>query len=771
MNPLTGQVLNNTLAIGDTDDQIWLPSRNLTSLTGSDLQDQILQVRTSISNTIATVAKISDDNTPLQVSGVSATESPFRTADGSLKSNVGVSFIANPSDTFFDHVQIWFTGYNGNALPQLMPGDTRVSPASFLCDTTHETVTVTVVAVSSTGDTADFDTAPTTTVVLDGVTSAPSAPSIAQSLVATPTGYQFSFNQLGGLSADQVDGYQVWRNTTNNSSTAARFQYFKHNPINSTPVVVTDVAPNGTVYFYWVSSVNTTGLESSKTAVQSQQVGSGSVIGPDGNPHVWTGNLVYNPNFAIYATPTGLIDPFASSARTDEIDSSGNPEPSVNGWTRNFESSGNGEGVCYRIQQSTFFGAGSWSLVLQDRQSSVNDCFASVSDAFPVIPGKKYRFSAQVNAGLGSGFPTHARWYFRVVFYKNLTTDFSRTSTTISALTPTGIGAGAGFNSGGFTGGYDIANGSALSGNQSPADTVTVPTDAAYARIAFYHWNDGTATASVWNLVVAAVQCYALTVDGDAAFNVSTVLNGQGSILPNQTITFTKAAETTSTLGWSWGTQTFLRPDSSTFTLGSGSQGFTGLTSNHTYFFYPYLTNFQTGTASMNFIMSASADTTQAQNAQFDGRIGMGVISDSTTATGTGGGGSSDPGGACPHQDEPVWVGEGTEIPAKDIRDSHYIKGYSFAQKKDVYRRVVTIRHQPSTFWYRVNGHLVSPCEVVWWDNAWVPAYRVPGAERVRGVPADRIEIRVEADEFDERNYYLAGEKPLLIHNFIIERS
>jgi len=660
-----------------------------------------------------------------------------------------------------------------------MPGDARTSPASFLCDTTGETVTVTVVAVGSSGLTADFDHAPTTTVLLDGVISAPTAPTIAQNLIATPTGYQFSFNQLAGLSADMIDDYQVWRNTTNTSGTASRFQYFKHNPLNSTAVVVTDVAPNGTTYFYWVSAVNTTGLESTKTAVQSQTITSGATFGLDGNPHVWTGrNLVFNSDFSIYAQPTGFQDPLASSTRANDNDNSGAAQNTPNGWTRIFESSGNGEGVIYRSSTTTLPSQGSYALVLQDRQSSTNDAFSAVSDAFPVTAGKLYRVSAMVNAGLGGSFPTHARWFFRILFYKTGTTDFTRSSATLSANTPVFTQPSTGFTPNASTGYLDIANSSTLTGTQTPAATVTAPSDAAWARIAFYHWNDGTATASAWNLVVGDVTCKAISVDGDAIYTVSTLLNGQGSILPNQAITFTKAAETTSTLGFSWGTQSLGRADGSTISLSSGSQSFSSLTASTTYYFYPYLTVDASNVATMNFLGPFTAPSAaQAMNAALDTRIPAGVLSDTTTSSGSGGGGTIDPGGPCPHEDELVWIirdgADPVRMPAKDVRNGDQIKGWNFAEQKDVFRSVPHYRHSPSTMWFRVRGYLVSPCEPIYLDGQWIDAWKVPGAEKVRGLPADRIDIWVDANNHEEHNYFLDNgtDAPLLIHNPVLPRS
>lgn len=289
-------ITSDTLAASqmiEGDDTMWVPSRRITSIGITDLQDQITRLRLKVlPSTKPFLLPDSPAGTPDQVTNISATESPFRAQDGTMLSNVSVSFTVNPSDTFFDHAQIWFTGYNGNPNPQLMPGDTRVSPAAFLCDTTHETVTVTVVAIGSTGLASDFSFAPHTTVLLDGVTSAPAAPSISQPLIGTPTGYQFAFNYLGGLAADQVSGYKVYRNTSGTFGTATAIKFYPHNPINSgSQVVQDDGMNNGDLFWYWVSAVNTTGLESTATAVTGSGTVANGVVLP-------SQNFIRNGNFS-----------------------------------------------------------------------------------------------------------------------------------------------------------------------------------------------------------------------------------------------------------------------------------------------------------------------------------------------------------------------------------------------------------------------------------------------------------------------------------------
>jgi hypothetical protein len=251
----------------------------------------------------------------------------------------------------------------------------------------------------------------------------------------------------------------------------------------------------------------------------------------------------------------------------------------------------------------------------------------------------------------------------------------------------------------------------------------------------------------------------------DGTIPASTPFNAQLSMLPGQEVVFTKAAETTTTLGLSWGTQTITFSDGSTVTLSGSSVSFTGLTINTTYFTYVYMT-VASGVATLHFTQTTSPSPATAIQGSLDSRYYLGVVKDSTTASGTGGGGGT--GSSCPHEDELVYVRRSDIemiLAAKDVRDGDELKGYSFATNADVYLTVYNIRHCESTLWFNVRGYLCSPCEQVYVDGAWYPAWKAPGTQRARGVPAQRIEISVHADSHEEHNYYLAGDVPLLIHN------
>jgi hypothetical protein len=284
----------------------WRPIRTIMPIQGIVAQNELAK-STTVTATFTSSPSTDPSGTgaiPEVLLSLAATESPAKQQDR-VFSLVSVSFTRDPADGSFASVDIWFTGYKGNTNPQLMTSGTE-SPISFLCETTGETVVVTGQTVGTSGATADLSFALTTTVALDGVVSAPPAPSIAQTLVTTPTGLQFAFNQEAGLLEDVIQCYKVYHNTANNSSTATVYQTFPQDPKNAGgQVVVSETLANGTVMYYWVSAVNTSGLESSLTAVSGGGIPSGLALTGD--------NLVRNGDFS-----AGLAN-WTAAAQSSEI--------------------------------------------------------------------------------------------------------------------------------------------------------------------------------------------------------------------------------------------------------------------------------------------------------------------------------------------------------------------------------------------------------------------------------------------------------------------
>jgi hypothetical protein len=233
------------------------------------------------SKTLAAVAPIITNNTiPSNPTSVSGTNAGL-IVDNVLYDSVTTQYTAPVPLDSFAGVFLVAKNYNGSATLVKVGEDTfhgaagTVQNFKTILQRTGEVVTFFVVPKTATEVTPiDWTTCPSFTLTLDGVATAPPAPSINQSLIGTPLGYQFSFNELSGALTSVIQTYRIYRNTTNNSGTATLLLTVPHDPKQSGAIVVNDtiVPATGTAYFYWVSAVNTSGLESSLTAAQSGPV-------------------------------------------------------------------------------------------------------------------------------------------------------------------------------------------------------------------------------------------------------------------------------------------------------------------------------------------------------------------------------------------------------------------------------------------------------------------------------------------------------------------
>jgi hypothetical protein len=239
---------------------------NMGELDDIDINSKYTRFRNRQPNTPDAKAPISA-GAPKQVLTVFATESPVVT-QGRTVSLLSVIFTRDGHDKYFGSVKIYLTGYKGNTQPVAI-GDSHDSPCSFLVESTNENVVVTVQAIGQDGTPAAFDKAPTTHVLLDGVISSPPNPSISQTLVSVPLGFQFSFNQVSGLTTDIVKGYKIYRGTTNVSSASSLIDTKLHDPLATGAIVVQDYPGVNLTYYYWVTSFNAAGLESGFVDAQS----------------------------------------------------------------------------------------------------------------------------------------------------------------------------------------------------------------------------------------------------------------------------------------------------------------------------------------------------------------------------------------------------------------------------------------------------------------------------------------------------------------------
>jgi hypothetical protein len=250
----------------------------------------------TIESTQPNAAATTPSGIPEQVTNVSATESPSKQQDR-VYSLVSVSFTRGSSDLFFAGARIWLVGYKGN-MNAILVADAQDSPVSFLVETTNETVVVKVQAFGTDGTPASYDDCPSTTVLLDGVASAPPDPTIAQYIVAISGGWQFQFNFLTGLIEEVIDGYWIYRSATNDVATAIKYKYVKHPPTNTGIYTFQDIVAS--TQYYWVSAIALNGMESAKVSAYSAGgPGGGGTISERPTTYTKTGSANYtNPTYA-----------------------------------------------------------------------------------------------------------------------------------------------------------------------------------------------------------------------------------------------------------------------------------------------------------------------------------------------------------------------------------------------------------------------------------------------------------------------------------------
>ncbi len=253
----------------------------------------------------------------------------------------------------------------------------------------------------------------------------------------------------------------------------------------------------------------------------------------------------------------------------------------------------------------------------------------------------------------------------------------------------------------------------------------------------------------------------------------SSGLNAQGSIIPTQNVVLS-TEYTSSSVSMSWNAQSMLRSDNSTLAIPAGSYTWSSLSSSTAYYIYPSI-NAITGQiwfANPN-PPTTSPSSTYALQAGMDGEIALPVYIITTSSTPTGGtgpgtgGGSTGGGDTCPEAAELVDVRDKGMVPAGAVLAGDYIRGKSFVTGGDIYRKVVHTRHDPCAAWRIVEGHRVSPCESIYHNDQWLPAYRVPGAA-VNVETGTKVHLTVDAGDHNEANYYLTDGCELLIHNFMI---
>ncbi|MFZ1973838.1 MAG: Hint domain-containing protein [Candidatus Acidiferrales bacterium] len=353
---------------------------------------------------------------PKKLLSMSVVQSPAA-QQSYTNSAVYVSFTRDTSDVNFDHVAIWFVGYHGSSTPTLMASGT-VSPIEFLCDTTDETVTVLAQTISSQGLSAPLTFALSSKVTLNGIISAPPEPTITQYVVATPTGFQFSFEQLVLAAGDEdvIASYNVYRNTTNSTSGATVIQTIKHNPANGgTPIVVQDTVTShsGVIYYYWLTAVNTKGLESTQEACQT---GSNTTYQPIvAVANVVNSPAVVTPSLTSGTTPTAsytagnsVYTPGTFTFTVTTIQAGTNYVTDVLLWASNTSSKPNG--YMFRFDNRSSENAGQILKVTAGAWTNIGTAKASTSAAR--LPVGTYNVFCEWNADGVMNIFVNGVWQF-----------------------------------------------------------------------------------------------------------------------------------------------------------------------------------------------------------------------------------------------------------------------------------------------------------------------------------------------------------------------
>lgn len=211
------------------------------------------------------------------------------------------------------------------------------------------------------------------------------------------------------------------------------------------------------------------------------------------------------------------------------------------------------------------------------------------------------------------------------------------------------------------------------------------PGDAVFGESVFE--SAGAAAATLANFKTALGTSAAIVNQGALAIlnNVDMATSyvlPRGSIPPmfaDNGFTYTS---TISTITFSWPSMTIYRPDGTTITIASGSQGVTGLASGTQYRIYPYVVDNGGSSGTIAFVTAggspvygtpqilyaAAGNVTAASLMSLQGRIPMGQFNANTTTSGSGGGGGG--GWNCLHEDTLVRNGRAGDLREGDTVDT-----------------------------------------------------------------------------------------------------
>lgn len=145
--------------------------------------------------------------------------------------------------------------------------------------------------------------------------NAPPHPPVSKPLTAIPLGFQFSFQQATVPQGytNVISSYRVYRNTSsNNFSGAQLIRTIVHDPTHQGAVTFQDNTGGGKQYYYFLSSVDTTGKESPPVSLQSSAVTSGNsnpnianAVGSTASPNQTSSTYAVIPEMTVTITTTG----------------------------------------------------------------------------------------------------------------------------------------------------------------------------------------------------------------------------------------------------------------------------------------------------------------------------------------------------------------------------------------------------------------------------------------------------------------------------------
>lgn len=300
--------------------------------------------------------------------------------------------------------------------------------------------------------------------------------------------------------------------------------------------------------------------------------------------------------------------------------------------------------------------------------------------------------------------------------------------------------------------------------------TVAIPSNAAYVQIECAAFNVGSAATSGGGI---SSDLHFDDVFCHQVYGTSAILQTQGSMQPMQALAGS-FLRTRSSISLTWNAQTLYRADGSTLSVPSGNLTYNSLSSSTQYYMYLRV-DAATGavTATNGNPPPTAPSQINAIQTGFDGFIPIPPVMITTLDISNegAGGGSFGGGTACPEANELVDVDGKGQIKACEVQIGDRIKGKSLKNGEDVYREVLMVSSQSCSSWRLIDGHRVSPCEPVYSNGQWMPAFQVPGAtfDPTVGMKA---QISVASDEYDECNYVLvSGPAPLLIHNIMLAPS